>query len=134
MKYVHKVFTRQEILDWLKLKEGDVVGPDTGITYEIHNNNFCEEIELARRIPVSLDEQAIIRNIPDEYRYITRDESDTLTLWSAKPVRGNMMWLNEQCYGGRWETIPTRKLFQFVSWNDSEPISLDELRRAINNQ
>lgn len=76
---------------------------------------------------ITEDEKAILRSLPKEYRFITRDKSGELYIYGDKPKKG---------YEGVWENGIGNKvfylmmfnhLFQMVRWEDDEPWKIDDL-------
>lgn len=64
------------------------------------------------------DEKVILRNLPEEYQYIVRDESGSLTVWTDKPKKAIYTWkggnvfIHFDEYG---------HLFRCIQWTDDEP-------------
>lgn len=65
------------------------------------------------------DEKVILRNLPDEYRWIARNESDKLYFYTIKPNRARGRWT----YGvGEVTNLePFNHLFQCIQWSDTKP-------------
>lgn len=67
------------------------------------------------------DEKVILRNLPDDFQWIARDEhTNGLFAYTLKPTKHNLQW-------GYWMVNMMRSLecfnhlFQCIQWSDSEP-------------
>lgn len=65
------------------------------------------------------DEKVILRNLPEEYKWIARDESGDLMVYKVKSEKGSICW-------GRGLTdfemfCVFNHLFQSIKWEDEEP-------------
>ena len=68
------------------------------------------------------DEKVILRSLPKEYKWITRDLSGMVYIFIERPEKGQAIW-----YGCGQPMIPFYHLFQFIKWEDEEPYSIEEL-------
>ena len=68
------------------------------------------------------DEKVILRSLPKEYKWITRDLSGMVYIFIERPEKGQAIW-----YGCGQPMIPFYHLFQFIQWEDEEPYSIEEL-------
>lgn len=87
----------------------------------------CEVIEEEHKKPVTLsvDEKAILRNLPEEFEYIVRNRDNSLDIYAEKPTKNDFMWADSHL-----SVVPFNlytHLFQFVKWEDNEPYSIEEL-------
>ena len=58
------------------------------------------------------DEKVILRNLPERYKWIARDEhTNTLTVYEQFPS-------SVERFGGAWCTLPFKHLFQSIQWSD----------------
>ena len=83
------------------------------------------------------DEKAILRNIPEKYKYIARDNSRSLYIYEDKPKKdGGNVWFNDKPKkdgGNVWFNYNYnyfdlfQHLFQFIKWEDEEPYKIQEL-------
>ena len=67
------------------------------------------------------DEKAILRNVPQYYKWIARDGNGVVCLYPDKPHKSKTIW---DSYGA---LFPFHHLFQFIKWEDDEPYSIEEL-------
>ena len=67
------------------------------------------------------DEKAILRNVPQYYKWIARDGNGVVCLYPDKPHKSKTIW---DSYGA---LFPFPHLFQFIKWEDEEPYSIEEL-------
>ena len=68
------------------------------------------------------DEKVILRSLPKEYKWITRDLSGMVYIFIERPEKGQAIW-----YGCGQPMIPFYHLFQFIQWEDDEPYSIEDL-------
>ena len=82
---------------------------------------------------ITEDEKAILRNLPAEYKWITRDEDSKLYIYQDKPEkcvdvwmsgRGSMFLLYDQRYSPLYLFD---HLFKMVKWEDDEPWKIEDL-------
>ena len=67
------------------------------------------------------DEKAILRNVPQYYKWIARDGNGVVCLYPDKPHKSKTIW---DSYGA---LFPFHHLFQFIKWEDDEPYLIEEL-------
>ena len=80
--------------------------------------------EHKEKITLSEAERTILENINKDYTWIVRDDNGQLKIYTQKPKKGTANWL--------WNIEFTKlnafnHLFQFITWNDSEPYNIEEL-------
>ena len=94
-------------------------------------NGICVDCKLdwlkaehKEKITLSEAERVILENIDKEYKWIARDNVGYIYIYSIKPAKGKSLWYN----GGKFISIEAfNHLFQFITWNDSEPYNIEEL-------
>ena len=118
-----------------------------GIKYRIYNNrlecydaNFkewiystlgfnkliaSEIIKLPKKKQFTDDELCILRNIDKKYKWIARDESESLCIFDEKPKKSGEMW-NNVISTGYIEFHCYNQLFNSINWEDDEPIYIDD--------
>ena len=75
------------------------------------------------------DERVILRNIVDDYRWISRDKDGGLHIFESKPDKEHDHWSISYYYS--FESLCLfRKLFQFIKWEDDEPYNIEELLKG----
>lgn len=82
--------------------------------------------EYREPIAISADEKAILRNLPEEFKYIARDSNSSIFIYKTKPTKKLSAWMNTVTSS----TAPLNlynHLFQFIKWEDDEPYSIEEL-------
>lgn len=73
---------------------------------------------------ITSDEKNILQNIDSNFRYIARDEDETLLICIKKPVKSKDYWLassNPESFNY------FRHLFKMVKWEDEEPWLIEDL-------
>jgi hypothetical protein len=79
-------------------------------------------------ITLSEAERIILENIDKEYCYIARDRTGFLTVFLGKPRKGSDIWESrgfKHCYINCFN-----HLFQFITWENSEPYNIEELLKC----
>lgn len=65
------------------------------------------------------DEKVILRNLPDEFRWIARDNiSQGLFVYTSKPTKFERSW---SLVGNAISLTGFRHLFQCIQWSDDKP-------------
>ena len=87
----------------------------------------ANELEFVPRWEFTEDEKVILRNLPDEFRWIARDESDNhLYVYTLNPIKHEQVW---SCgWGSVISLTGFRHLFKSIQWSDEEPC---EFRRYL---
>lgn len=90
---------------------------------KVYKDYTCKELLWERKDPkITEDEKVILRNLPEKYKWITRDLSGMVYIFIERPEKGQAIW-----YGCGQPMIPFYHLFQFIKWEDEEPYSIEEL-------
>lgn len=88
-------------------------------------NKFKSELKSMGNILVSADEKVILRNLNKDFKWIARDKNESLWVYKNKPEKGEGFWtdfdLNQEL------DLFTKDLFQFVRWEDDEPLKIKDL-------
>ena len=73
------------------------------------------------------DEKVILRNLPEEYKWIARHKSGHITIHEYKPCKHNngINWLDFKEYDSLSQF---KHIFQSIQWSDEEPC---EFRRYL---
>ena len=73
---------------------------------------------------ITADEKIILRNVDSKYKYIARDEDETLCIYINKPAKSKDYWLASSSP----ESLNSfRHLFKMVKWEDEEPWLIEDL-------
>ena len=98
-------------------KDYDVVRCGNGIAILFYE----EPAESNTSYMLSKFEKQIIEHIPENLRYMARDENGDLYIYEEKPRRdyfGDGTW----ALGGVvCECIPLKNVFEFIKWENAEP-------------
>lgn len=88
--------------------------------------------ERPARKNFSATELSVLRRINPKWKWLTKDSSGDMTLYSCKPRKNNnnwfvSNWFDEECFGG------FDHLFECISSDDIEPLYIDDyvLRTVI---
>lgn len=81
--------------------------------------------EYKKPITISADEKVILRNLPEEYKYITRDYNNMISIHKEKPIKNGYAWVDKNL-SATW-LKPYNHLFHFIKWEDDKPYSIEEL-------
>ena len=81
-------------------------------------------------ITLSEAERIILENIDEHYKYIARDEKGYLFVYQIPPVKTDKRWFcnDTNVYVSSFTMFDN--LFQFITWNDSEPYNIEELLKG----
>ena len=91
---------------------------------KVYKDYTCKDLLWERKekkLVISEDEKAILRNVPQYYKWIARDGNGVVCLYPDKPHKSETIW---DSYGA---LFPFHHLFQFIKWEDEEPYSIEEL-------
>ena len=78
------------------------------------------ELALKPQWEFTEDEKAILRNLPDEFNWIARDDdNDELFIYAFKPTKFNGTWIFDE--GSVTDFDNFKHLFQSIQWSDEEP-------------
>ena len=80
-------------------------------------------IKLPKRKEFTDDELCILRNIDKEYKWVARDEGNTLYVYGNEPVKYKRHW--DSAYKRKILSIFSH-LFQSIQWEDEEPVFIDD--------
>ena len=81
--------------------------------------------EYKKPITISADEKVILRNLPEEFKYIVRDYDNIIYICKEKPIKSEYGWIDETLSAESLNLYA--HLFQFIEWEDDEPYSIEEL-------
>ncbi len=92
---------------------------------KVYKDYTCKEVLWERKEKPQLteDEKVILRNLPKEYKWITRDKNGTICVFNGKPYKHRFVW------DGQFMGVLAlfQHLFQFIQWEDEEPYFIEEL-------
>ena len=107
-------------------KDYDVVRCGNGIAILFYE----EPSESATSYMLSKFEKQIIEHIPENFRYMARDEDGDLCMYEERPRK-------DYFRDGTWtpdgmvcERIPLKNVFEFIKWKNKEPW---DFRYEVNN-
>lgn len=92
---------------------------------KVYKDYTCKELLWERKekkLVISEDEKAILRNLPKYYKWIARDIDGRLYIYASKPKKRLTMW---ESMGS--PMILFDHIFKFIKWEDDEPYSIEEL-------
>ena len=116
------VISNKSTIDWWSSQEEDWIVSFFKID-EILEEGFKLELQ---KWEFTEDEKVILRNLPNEYHWIARDDvCDGLFAYTLKPTKFEHNWV---CMGNLVNLTGFRHLFQSIKWTDDEPF---EFRRCL---
>ena len=92
---------------------------------KVYKDYTCKELLWERKekkLVISEDEKAILRNVPKHYKWIARDIDGRLYIYASKPKKGLSIWLDTGL-----PMITFDHIFEFIKWEDDEPYSIEDL-------
>ena len=109
----------------------DLTNIDNDVGFDImkvYKDYTCKELLWERKekkLVISEDEKAILRNVPKHYKWIARDIDGCLYVYASKPKKGITIWVDTGL-----PMITFDHLFNFIKWEDDEPYSIEELLKG----
>ena len=86
------------------------------------------DLKLKPQWSFTEDEKVILRNISEQHKWITRDKSGDITIYSTKPYKSNGYWVGSQTVYSFQQLTAFKHLFQSIQWEDDKPC---EFRRYL---
>lgn len=87
---------------------------------EFRVNTILEySVSLKKPIVFTEDEKVILKNLPPDFKWITRDASNWLYVYTNKPAKTSELW--EADMGDMENVTVYDHLFDSVQWSDDEP-------------
>ena len=106
------------------LNSGKLIRKKDGIESKIRINDLKGlNLKLAPQWTFTDDEKVILRNLPEEYKWIARDKDGSLGIYFEKPLKGKDMWVLPIGY---YLFNGYRHLFKSIQWSDGEPYEFRE--------
>ena len=81
-------------------------------------------------IKLSDAERVILENVDKKYVFIARNSKNGLLIFTKTPIKREDFWLNTDNTTYSLNLEPFNHLFQFITWNDSEPYNIEELLKC----
>ena len=104
----------------LRRFENDIVSDESYLKTNLIIN--AEVIKLPKKKEFTDDELAIMRSLPKEFKWITRDKNGRIYLYTKKPTKLDKEWIISCC---RDFTI-FNHVFNSIQWEDEEPLFIDD--------
>lgn len=110
-----------------------LIDNDGDKTFDIVAVYELKEVWKREELTITEDEKVILRNLPAEYKWITRDENSKLYIYQDKPEkcvdvwmrgRGSVFLICDQRYSPLYLFD---HLFKMVKWEDDEPWKIEDL-------
>ena len=80
--------------------------------------------KLPTKPKLTEDEKVILGNLPKQYKWIARDESETIYIYTNNPKKFGIAWHDDSfCQNA----FLFNHLFQFIKWEDSEAYAIRDL-------
>ena len=111
-----------------KIQDNKLFSSRCGLTGEcglqLNDLDDIEEIiKLPKKKEFTDDELAIMRSLPKEYKWITRDDDGELYIFDKKPKNINGIWDN---YDRIRDFDFFEHLFKSITSEDEEPVFIDD--------
>lgn len=86
-------------------------------------------LQSEHKEPIKLSdaERVILENTDEKRKWIARSELGSLQVFTNRPTKSYKMWNDKEGYDFLG---PFNHLFQFITWNDSEPYNIEELLKG----
>ena len=96
--------------------------------YDIVAVYELSEVWKREELTLTEDEKAILRNLPEKFKWIARDENGKLCIYRNKPGRLQRVWSGEEDGEDDFEYLNLfNHLFKMVKWEDDEPWNTEDL-------
>lgn len=82
---------------------------------------LLRDLKLKPPFTFTEDEKAILRNLPQAYKWIVRDADGDLKMYDYEPAKAGISWVN---WNGGFGLIYMKHfghIFQSIQWSDEEP-------------
>ena len=91
---------------------------------KVYKDFTCKELlwERKEKLQLNEDEKFILWNLSEEYKWIVRDASGLIYVFTNKPFKDLNRWMGYDPL-----MVPFKHLFKFIKWEDEEPYSIEEL-------
>lgn len=86
-------------------------------------NNHEEYIEKPK---ISRSDRTFLDYIPDDYKYMTRDEDGMLFAYKERPRKRSEIWI---CGSELFEIYKAKVRFPMVKWENKEPWLIEDLKK-----
>lgn len=132
-----RIITNSEKMETMDIEDKAIFLHDFYTTHtHITVNDFKEWLSAEYKEPIKLtiEEYIILKNIDKKYfNYIARNKNGSLYLYFSKPNKNNDagIW-KELSYMHCEDFYMFKNLFQFITWDDSEPYNIEELLKGAN--
>ena len=80
-----------------------------------------------KKYQFSANEKTILRSLSEEWKWLARDKSGILYLYTNRPIKVSDHYMFSQ---GRYAIFDTfGHLFQSIQWTDDEPVEIEKVIR-----
>ena len=103
----------------------EISNTDVYVRLDGHNSNHITDIAaltsyIEPRWTFTDDEKVILRNLPDEFKWIARDSDGEINIFENKPTKYGHYW-NNDAFAKSIRLLEFNHLFQSIKWTDKEP-------------
>lgn len=103
------------------LNKGKLIMLRSGFKSTIEINDLINglNLRLAPQWTFTEDEKVILRNLPEQYKWIARDEDGDVFVYIEKPAKNSEGWVADM--GDTKSITFFNHIFQSIQWSDEEP-------------
>ncbi len=83
--------------------------------------------EHKETIKLTLHEKCILESLPNDYKYIARDENGDLGIYKHEPLKCQSVWIPQAALNGLRVVELFNHLFKFIKWEDNEPYKIEDI-------
>ena len=94
------------------------------------DTELCVQVLLEEHketIKLMLHEKCILESLPNDYKYIARDENGDLGIYKHEPLKCRSVWIPQAAHNGLRVLELFNHLFKFIKWEDNEPYKIEDI-------
>ena len=83
--------------------------------------------EYKEPIKLTLHEKCILESLPNDYKYIARDENGDLCIYKHEPLKYQGVWILQAGHNGLRILELFNHLFKFIKWEDNVAYKVEDI-------
>lgn len=111
-------------LVWFR-KDNDQI--ESKVVIHAHEHWIDNWIPYVKKVKLTEDEKVILRNLPEEYKWIARDSDEKVWIYDTKPQKSNQCFKVLLDYEIDPYELIFNNLFPQIKWEAAEPTLIADL-------